>query len=165
MSLFLESKRKKRPVASETSTSEWDLAVSDVSIARRDVKERGFTLSIVRDGKTLFQSKMPGISALVNEIDTSRFDFRRASAADRVLGRAAALLLVYSGICYVFACTASEDALATLKKHGVPYECEKKVAGILNRNRSSTCPYERLVRDAETPADAFNRLRVCGVSS
>lgn len=55
--------------------------VSDVSIARKGVKEEGFAVSIVRDGKRIFQSKTPGISALVTAIDKDRFYFKGASAA------------------------------------------------------------------------------------
>jgi hypothetical protein len=139
-------------------------AISDLDIARKDVKEKGFALSIVRNGNTIFQSKTPGISALVTAIDKDRFLFKGASAADQVLGRAAAMLLLYSEIVSIFASTASSDALAILKRFKIPVESERVVPAILNRNQTSTCPFESLVRDVENPEEAFNRLRVCKIS-
>jgi len=135
--------------------------VSDVSIARKGVKEEGFAVSIVRDGKRIFQSKTPGISALVTAIDKDRFYFKGASAADRILGRAAAMLFVYSGIVCVFAQTASNDALTALDKFEIPVESERIVPAILNRSRTSSCPFEELVQNVHDPEEAFKRLRVC----
>ncbi len=139
--------------------------VSDISIAKEDVKEKGFALSIVKNGKRVFQSKTPGISALVSAIDQDRFHFRSASAADRILGRAAAMLFVYSGIVHIFASTASTDALSTIGKFRIPVESEKIVPAILNRSRSSSCPFEQLVQNIDDPEEAFRRLKICKASS
>jgi len=138
---------------------------SDIDIAKKDVKEKRFALSVVKDGETLFQSRMPGITALVQAIDEDRLRFRGASAADRILGKAAAMLFVYSEISSVFASVASEDALTTLKRFQVPLEYEKIVTKILNRTQTSTCPFESLVIDVDTPEEAFRRLKVCKTSS
>jgi len=132
---------------------------SDIDIAKKDVKEKRFALSIVKDGETLFQSRMPGITALVQAIDEDQLRFRGASAADRILGKAAAMLFVYSEISSIFASIASQDALTTLKRFQVPLEYEKIVTKILNRTQTSTCPFERLVIDVDTPEEAFRRLK------
>jgi hypothetical protein len=135
----------------------------DLDIAKKDVKEKGFALSIIRNGKTIFQSKAPGISALVTAIDKDRFVFKGASAADRILGRAAAMLLLHSEVVSIFASTASSDALALLKRFKIPVESEKVVPTILNKNQTSTCPFESLVRNVENPKEAFSRLKICKI--
>ena len=137
--------------------------VLDIEIAKSDIGKKGFALSVVKDGKTIIQSKTPGVSALVTAIEKDRQSFRGASAADKVLGRAAAMLFVYSEVKCVFALLASQDALATLKMFSVPFECEKTVAQILNRTQTSTCPFESLIRDVEDPQDAFEKLKTCKI--
>jgi len=157
----LESSRKTRQAASDELNFR---KVSDIDIAKRDVKERGFALSIVKDRETLFQSKTPGIFVLVTAIDKERSRFKGASAADKILGKAVAMLLIYSGIKRVYASTASQDALATLEKFKIPFEFGVTVPKILNRDRTSTCQFESLVRDAQTPEEAFEKLKICKVS-
>ena len=135
----------------------------DIEIARSDIREKGFALSVVKDGKTMLQSKTPGVSALVTAIEKDRQSFRGASAADKVLGRAAAMLFVYSEVKCLFALLASQDAIVTLERFGMPFECEKTVAKILNRNQTSTCPFESLIQDVENPQDAFEKLKTCKI--
>lgn len=137
--------------------------VSDLEIARRDVKEKGFTLSIVRGGERILQSNSPGISVLVSAIDEDRFRFKRASVADKILGRAAAMLFVYSEISCIYASVASQDALAILKRFDISFECKRIVKRIMNRNKSSICPFEKLVLEVDTPEEAFERLKACKV--
>ena len=138
-------------------------SVLDIEIAKSDIGKKGFALSVVKDGKTIIQSKTPGVSALVTAIERDRQSLRGASAADKVLGRAAAMLFVYSEVKCVFALLASQDALTTLKMFSVPFECEKTVAQILNRNQTSTCPFESLIQDVEDPQDAFEKLKICKI--
>ena len=135
----------------------------DIEKAKSDIGKKGFALSVVKDGKTIIQSKTPGVSALVTAIEKDRQSFRGASAADKVIGRAAAMLFVYSEVKCVFALLASQDALTTLKMFSVPFECEKTVAQILSRNQTSTCPFESLVQDVEDPQDAFEKLKTCKI--
>ena len=138
-------------------------SVLDIEIAKSDIGKKGFALSVVKDGKTIIQSKTPGVSALVTAIKRDRQSFRGASAADKVLGRAAAMLFVYSEVKCVFALLASQDAIVTLERFGMPFECEKTVAKILNRNQTSTCPFESLIQDVEDPQDAFEKLKICRI--
>lgn len=135
----------------------------DIELAKNDVKEKGFFLSIVKSGNRVLQSRSPGLSSLMAAIEKERRSLRGASAADKVIGKAAAMLLVYSEVKRVYAILASEDATATLERFHIPFESEKTVAMILNRNRTSSCPFETLVQDVEDPHEAFERLRSCNI--
>ena len=138
-------------------------SVLDIEIAKSDIGKKGFVLSVVKDGKTIIQSKTPGVSGLVTAIEKDRQSFRGASAADKVLGRAAAMLFVYSEVKCIYTLLASQDAIATLERFVMPFECEKTVAKILNRNQTSTCPFESLIQDVENPQDAFEKLKTCKI--
>ena len=60
----------------------------------------------------------------------------RASVADKVVGKAAALLCVYSDIVATYAVTASESGLEVLRKNGIPYEFDTQVPVILDAKKN-----------------------------
>jgi hypothetical protein len=82
-----------------------------------------------------------------------------ASLADSVVGRAAALLCVYSGIASVYGSRMSEGALSILKARGIHQEFGELVPRILNRKMKDVCPFDKAVSGIEDPVTALERLR------
>ena len=66
---------------------------------------------------------------------------RGGYAADRIVGKAAALLYVMMGVKGVFAEVLSESALAVLNKHGVHAEYSVLTPNIINRAGDGLCPH------------------------
>ena len=79
-------------------------------------------------------------------------------AADRVVGRAAAMLFVKTGVRAVFADVMSVGAERLLKAHGVETGCDTLADGILNRDKTGPCPMESAVRDTENIDDGVLRI-------
>lgn len=67
------------------------------------------------------------------------------SAADRVVGKGAALLYAKLGVKAVWAATMSGTGLETLRAHGIGASYGTLVPVILNRDRTGMCPIERSV--------------------
>ncbi|MBT1180801.1 DUF1893 domain-containing protein [Bifidobacterium sp. CP2] len=67
------------------------------------------------------------------------------SAADRVVGKGAALLYAKLGVRSVWAATMSEAGLAALRAHGIDASYGTLVPVILDRERTGMCPIERSV--------------------
>lgn len=76
------------------------------------------------------------------------------SAADRVVGKAAALLYAKLGATAVHARTMSEGGLEALRAHGIAVSYDDLVPMILNRAQTGMCPIEQSVRDIPADADA-----------
>lgn len=76
------------------------------------------------------------------------------SAADRVVGKAAALLYAKLGAVAVHARTMSEGGLEALRAHGISASYDALVPMILNRDQTGMCPIEQSVRDIPVDADA-----------
>ena len=68
-----------------------------------------------------------------------------ASVADKVVGKAAAMLLVRGGAIEVYAEVLSEPALEVFKRHNVPCVFGEFVPNIINRNKTGICPMEQAV--------------------
>lgn len=85
-------------------------------------------------------------------------DFAGYCAADRVVGRAAAMLFVKAGVRAVFADVMSVGAERLLKAHGIETGCDTLADGILNRDKTGPCPMESAVRDTENIDDGALRI-------
>jgi hypothetical protein len=136
---------------------------TDLNLAKNRLLQKDLSLVIVKDAKVLFETESHGIGDLVKAIEKLRDDMKGTSVADRIVGRAAALLFVFSGVAAVFAVTASEGGIEILKKNSVFYEHENRVTNVLNLKRTDVCPFEKLVAKLSSPEKAYEMLRAqCG---
>jgi len=92
-------------------------------------------------------------------IDEMGSQLSGASAADKIMGKAAALLCVHSRIEAVYAVTMSRKGLEVLKAHHIQARFGHLVAKILNAQKSGCCPFEELVVNTSDPEEAFRRIR------
>jgi len=80
---------------------------------------------------------------------------RGADVADRVIGRAAALLFAHGGVRSVWAARMSETARDFLQTTGIAFEYEELVPAILNRDGTGLCPMEQKALGIAAPGEAF----------
>ncbi len=93
------------------------------------------------------------------ELSASEPGFLRgATAADKVVGRGAALLFVRGGVAELFARVASTGALAVLRRGGVRVEFGEEVPHIVNRAGTGICPVEQLTAGTDDPDEAFKLI-------
>jgi hypothetical protein len=132
---------------------------SDLDLARDRLASGAVGLAIVRDGVVLHESSARGVAGLLAAIDTLGLALAGACAADRVVGRAAALLCVYARLGAVAGMVMSETARATLEHAGIPWQAGHRVPHVLARDGAGPCPLERLVETAPGPEEAYARLK------
>ncbi|HCE48198.1 MAG TPA: DUF1893 domain-containing protein [Prevotellaceae bacterium] len=82
-----------------------------------------------------------------------------AEVADKVVGKAAASLLVCGGVARVYADLMSEGALSMLRSNGIPFSYAQLVPYIKRRDMMGMCPMEQLTQDAPDAATAVCRIR------
>ena len=120
--------------------------------------EREDLTCIVQKGDRILTSRRRGIRPLLEWIAQGE-DLRGASAADKIVGKAAALLYVLMGVKEVFAGTLSESGLAVLTRKGVQAEYAVLAPHIVNRAGTGLCPMEETVLAVDDPAAAYAALR------
>lgn len=81
-----------------------------------------------------------------------------ASLADKVVGKAAAALMVLGKIKEVHADVISEPGLALLKQANIPVSYGEVVPHIINRTKTGWCPLERLCHDCQTPQECYRQI-------
>ena len=109
-------------------------------------------------GEACYTATLRGVKPLVVWLEEG-VDFRGASAADRVVGRATAFLYCLLGVKEVYAHVMSTPAAEVLAAHGVAYSCGKEVPGIINRRGDGPCPFEAAVIDITEPVQALAAIR------
>ena len=136
-----------------------NLEDQDLEFAKLKLIENGLSLVIVKKGTVIFETKKQGISGFLQAIETLNQDLVGASVADKIVGVAAALLCVYSGVSSVFALTISEGGIRVLEDNKIVCLFEKKVSNILNRSKTDVCPFEKLAMDSRSPEEAYLKLK------
>ena len=91
----------------------------------------GYTCVLEKDGK-IFTSRERGIRPLIDWLDSGE-DFRGGTAADKVVGKAAAFLYVRLGIRKLYAEVLAESGLSVLRAHAIEAEYGTLTLKIINR--------------------------------
>jgi len=138
-----------------------EIHMQDLEIAKSRLNEENLTLSIVKNAEIIFESDSHGVSSLLEAIEK----LEGASVADRVVGKAIALLCVYAKVKAVYASTLSEKAKATLKKYKVYHEWKNLVKKILSVDKTETCPFEKLAMEISNPKEAYKKFKALQNSS
>lgn len=136
---------------------------ADLDIAKKRLSQKNLSLVVAKSGKVLFETKSHGINDLLKAINHLADSMKGSSVADRIVGRAAALLLTYSGVVAVFGVTISDGGIEVLRNNHVFHEFETKVPRILNLKKTEVCPFEKLVAEFSSPKEAYEELMAhCG---
>ncbi len=106
----------------------------------------------------ILTSEKNGISPLMDWISKCPDNLRDASVADRVVGKAAAMLMAYSGVAEVYADIISEHAIQLFEDMKIPYFFSTRVPYIINRTKTGMCPMESCCLSIQSPAVAYEAL-------
>ena len=131
----------------------------DLELAKLRLKEKDFTLVIVKEGKVIFETKSQGIGGFLQAIEKLGKRLFASSVADKIVGAAAAMLCVYSEVSSVFAVTISEEGIRVLGDNNIVYQFENQVRNILNHAKTDICPFEKLAIGSRDPKEAYRKLK------
>lgn len=113
---------------------------------------------VLRKGETVYCSRARGVKPLLDLL-TEKKDLQGFSAADKVVGKAAAFLYVLLGVAEVYAGVISEGALQVFRIYGVAVSYDILVPAIRNRTNTGFCPMEEAVRDCAEPEKAVGLIQ------
>ena len=131
--------------------------MTDIEQAKQLLTDARYTCVICRDDD-IHTSEKRGVAPLIELLD-SRIDVRGYSAADKAVGKAAAMLFVLLGVSEIYATVMSRSAKKILDGHGIKYSCGEEVEYIINRKKDGMCPMEKAVMDIDDPAEAPKKIK------
>ena len=117
----------------------------------QELKDKGLSLSIEKDGNVLHQSFDPMLKPLYNLLKNHGSDLRGATVYDKIVGRAAAYLCIVGGVREIYTLLASETAKIVLAEHHISITALKTIPVIMNRDNTDKCPMEKMALSSDGP--------------
>ncbi len=99
-------------------------------------------------GETQYISTKTGISPILDWI-IDGIDLGGFSLADKIVGKAAAMLMVKAKVKNVFTHTISTHGKEYLENHNINVSYDEVIPYIINRDKTDICPMEKTVKDID----------------
>ncbi|MBE6901853.1 MAG: DUF1893 domain-containing protein [Ruminococcaceae bacterium] len=131
--------------------------MTDIEKAKQLLGQGDCTVAICR-GELVYKRTERGVAPVLSLIEQGA-DLCGASAADKVIGKAAAMLLVMAGVTEIYGAVMSRMAAEFLASRGVRYSFGELTERIRNRSGDGFCPMELAVMDIDDPAMALTAIK------
>ena len=128
-----------------------------LSLAKASLKGEVRFAAVSDSGETVTSVKR-GV-AFLSELAETPNALSGWAAADAVVGKAAALLMIRLGTKEVYAGTLSAHAKRAFEEHGAAVSYGTLVENIINRRGTGLCPMESAVMDVSDPDAAFAAIK------
>ena len=122
----------------------------DLEKAKALLQQGTFTCVLCK-GEQVYTSSLRGVAPLMEHWRNGT-RLQGFSAADKVVGKATALLYCLLGVKAVYANVISDPALDVLRRAGIHVQYALLVDAIQNRTGDGFCPMETATRDINDPA-------------
>jgi len=132
--------------------------LTDIQKAKLSLQESDASCVMVKDS-VVSQSELQGIMPLLEWLEKSPDTLRGSCIADKVVGKAAALLMVLGNVSEVYAEVLSASAEECFQKNKIVFSFGEKVPHILNRTQTDMCPMEKRCIEIESPQNAYEILK------
>ena len=131
---------------------------SDLCAAKLRLQQDPALTCVLCKEDVFYSSTQKGIAPMMTFLDDET-PLRVFSAADRIVGKAAAMLFALAGVREVFAEVITPDAIRILERYGIPYAYDTLTEKIINRAGTGPCPMEETVEGIESLNEAREAIR------
>ncbi len=114
---------------------------------------------IARDGELLYQDIGIGVKPIIKVIDSNPDLIKDAYVVDKVIGKAAAMLLIKYKAAYVHGVLMSKTAIRMLELHSIPHSYDNVTDTIKNRTNDGLCPLEDSVFETDDLEVGFTNIK------
>jgi len=118
----------------------------------------GFSLMVYENDVVIFQSTSKGVRPHLEAIDTLGTKLKGTTMVDKIVGRAAALLILYSGAKEVHAGVISSGGRELLQKAGLKLFYSDETEYIKTIDGRIYCPFEAMVQGIDDPTQAYHAI-------
>jgi Domain of unknown function (DUF1893) len=133
--------------------------MTDLELAKEKFRAGSLAFVIVKNGTVLRTGTRDGIGELIEAMDALGDAAQGACLADKIVGKAVAMVARAARLCAVYSPLASQAALDTLELDHISLEYDRLVPLILNKRNDGPCPMERLTQPIHDPLQAVTTLR------
>ena len=112
---------------------------------------------VLRDGEIVRAETGRGVAPMIRLYEDGAL--QGAYVVDKIVGKAAAMLMTLGGVSGCYALTVSRAALDWFVGHGIPVEYEVCAEYIVNRTGDGMCPMEQTVKEMTDATEALAALK------
>jgi len=132
--------------------------LNDIELARETISNADHSIVVIRYGKIISTKKGEGVRPILQTIEELGDDLKDTVVGDRILGKASALMLRYSKVKAAYSPQATKTAIALLIMGGIPCQVDELIPFIQNRAKDGTCPFEKMLKEIDSPEEAYKIL-------
>ena len=119
-------------------------------------EEKDLTLVLVLN-EDIYKSSEKGIKPLLQLLNSGK-NYLNYSAADKIVGKAAAMLYKLLNVNDIYGEVMSIRAINFLEQNNINFKYKIKTNEIINRKGTGICPMEQTVLNIENPTEAKKLL-------
>lgn len=134
--------------------------MEDIFLAKKTLLGTdGLSLVIAKDHNILHMSQKKGVAPMMDALEEWGEKLQGASLADKVIGKAVAVLAVMAGIKEVYAVIISQRGLEYLTANGIEVQYERLTEYIQNRTKTGLCPMESIATTYDDPKVILKEIK------
>ena len=120
--------------------------------------ELGLSLMVYEGGSVIFKSGSKGVRPHLEAIGTLGTRLKGTIMVDKIVGRAAALLILYSEAAEIHAGVVSRGGREVLEGAGIPLFYREEAEHIKMVDGKIYCPFEAMVQGINDPDQAYHAI-------
>lgn len=125
-----------------------------IAKAQADIQAGTAGCIVIQGDRVVYTSKARGIASLLSLLDELPELLQGAVIVDRIIGKAAAMLVTLGGVRRVYGVTMSVVARDYLNAHNIQLGYGRCIGMIQNRENTGICPMEAAVWELDDPVEA-----------
>lgn len=133
--------------------------MENLEIAKTTLLENDYSIVLVKENEIVNTSRKNGLLPILDLYNNDKSILKNAIVADKVIGKAAALILKEANIKELYAELISENAIELLDKTNIKYRYNKKVREIRNRDNTDICPMEELALESNNADELIEKIK------
>lgn len=139
----------------QTNTSEDKIPLEFIE----KIKTKEATLIIIQDEILVHQSNQRGIRCILEMYLSQKEILNQSIVVDKIIGKAAAMVMIAGGVSYVYGETMSILAKEILEEHHIKFQYAKLVDLIENRTHTGLCPIESAVININNVEEGIDAIQ------
>lgn len=131
--------------------------MTNIERAKKILKEGGYTI-VLCNGEQLYTSTKRGVAPMLEFIDNGT-DLHGFSVADKVIGKAAAMMFCHGVVAEVYGDVISKAAADFLSDRGISFSYGTLTDKIINRKGDGICPMEQVTAEISDTKEAIRAIK------
>ena len=127
--------------------------------AKDRIKNGICTCVVIKDCEIIKEANGIGVKPILQLLENEPETLKNAHVCDKIIGKAASMLLILGGVEYVHGEIMSVSGHDFLLKHNIPHSYGNLVNNISNRKNDDICPLEKAVININNVHDGYMAIK------